>query len=318
MSVRAFLALAVVLASAADAAGQSREVLEFVGTSKGKPVQMTAALYLPEAATGRLPAMVIQHGSGGVSEAREHAYAREFVKMGVAAVVTDSFSPRGVKSTVTDQSAVSSLEMTRDALNALAAASKHPRIDGGRIGIVGFSKGGTVALQTALDRFTLRALPSGPRFALHVAMYPGCGSHHFNPATSGAPILMMMGDADTYTGVEACLALAERYRAAGAKVETRVFPGAKHGWDSGGAAYSIAKGENFRDCVFEQQADGGWIEKKSGVRTHGAGEKPIPGAIDSALAACRTYGVSGGPDPETRAASLTLVKQAMRAALRLD
>ena len=39
-----------------------------------------ATLLLPPASAGKVPAMVVSHGSGGVSEGREHWWARELVK----------------------------------------------------------------------------------------------------------------------------------------------------------------------------------------------------------------------------------------------
>jgi len=53
-----------------------------------------ATLLLPPASAGKVPAMVVSHGSGGVSEGREHWWARELVKQGIAATVVDSFTPR--------------------------------------------------------------------------------------------------------------------------------------------------------------------------------------------------------------------------------
>ena len=45
---------------------------------RGKPVTVTGELLLPPG-TGRVPAMVIHHGSGGVSAEREGRYAREML-----------------------------------------------------------------------------------------------------------------------------------------------------------------------------------------------------------------------------------------------
>ena len=73
-------------------------------TTRGKQAIVTAQVFLPSKRDGKVPAMIIMHGSGGVREKREVAYAREFNAMGVAAVVIDSFSPRGIASTVRDQS----------------------------------------------------------------------------------------------------------------------------------------------------------------------------------------------------------------------
>ena len=51
--------------------------------------------------------MIVHHGSGGITDARERRYARELVKMGVAALVLNSVKGRGVASTVSNQAAVS-------------------------------------------------------------------------------------------------------------------------------------------------------------------------------------------------------------------
>ena len=258
--------------------------------------------------------MIIHHGSGGVTEGREHRYAREIVAMGVAAAVIDSFKPRGIQSTVSDQGSVSSLEMAADAFAVLGVLAKHPRIDGSKVGIVGFSKGGTVALMTAHERHAVRMLPQGPRFALHVPVYPACNSHDYKPKTTGAPILMLIGAADTYAGVKPCTEYADKLKAEGAKVTVKIFPGAAHGFDSD-KAYSIAKGENWSRCVFEQQADRSWKEQVSGLLTSDAKGQQIAAAHQAALAKCRTLGVSGGPNPVAKAAAMSDLKAAIRASL---
>lgn len=290
-------------------AEQTSEPIRLARQHRGVAVEVTATLVLP-AGTGRVPAIVIHHGSGGVSEAREWHYARELVKLGVAALVIDSFTARGVRSTVRDQSTVTVLDMTGDAFAALARLAQHPRIDAERIGIVGFSKGGTVAVQTALARRAARALPEGPRFALHVAFYPGCSSHDYQPRTTGAPVIMLLGAEDTYVGVAPCTEYADKIRAAGSSVEVTIYPGAKHGFD-GVRDYSNARGENWSGCLFEEHADGSWRERRSGEVTFANGRRVEEGRR-AALAGCRTYGVTGGPDPAARAAAMSALTAAVR------
>jgi dienelactone hydrolase len=153
---------------------QQSETISFESRQKGQPVQVTAVVTWP-ARQGPVPALVIHHGSGGVSDAREGRYAREAAAMGVAGVVIDSFGPRGVRSTVQDQSAVTSQDFNLDALAALKALGASPRVDRSRIGIVGFSKGGTSALMAAHERQIAAAgVPAGLRYALHVPFYPAC------------------------------------------------------------------------------------------------------------------------------------------------
>jgi dienelactone hydrolase len=304
--------LVLILCCVAGSAGaQQKETISFESRQKGQPVQVTATIYWP-AAQGPVPALVIHHGSGGVSDAREGRYAREMVAMGVAAVVIDSFKPRGVTSTVTDQSAVTAQDFNLDALAALKALGNNSRINRAKIGITGFSKGGTSALMAAHENQVAAAgVPAGLRYALHVPFYPSCAAQYYRPKTTGAPIFMMLGATDTYVGHEPCETYAAALRAEGARVEVRVFPNASHGFD-GGAPYSVPQGENYSQCVFQQQADGSWKERKSSVTTIGTDGKPIQGAAAKALAACRTLGVSGGGNDAAAKQSMELLKGYVR------
>jgi dienelactone hydrolase len=301
----------IVLLAAADAAAEQTETISFESRQKGRPVQITATIYWP-AAQGPVPALVIHHGSGGVSDAREGRYAREMVAMGVAAVVIDSFKPRGVTSTVADQSAVTSQDFNLDAYNVLKALGGNSRINRSKIGITGFSKGGTSTLMAAHERQMAEAgVPAGLRYALHVPFYPACVTQYYRPQTTGAPIYMLLGGADSYVGFEPCQTYAEALRATGANVQVTVFPGAMHGFD-GGRPWFDPKGENYAQCVFQQQANGAWVERKSGTMIIGEGNKPIAGAQAKAFEACRTLGVSGGGNDAAAKQSMDMLKGYVR------
>lgn len=297
--MRLALAALALLPLGGGAAAQQRETMSFPGVQKGQPVQATAEIHWP-ARQGPVPAMVIHHGSGGIGE-RESRYARELTAMGVAAVVIDSFRPRGVSSTVQDQSAVTGQDFNRDALEALKALGANPRIDRGRIGIMGFSKGGTSSLMAAHETLIAAAgVPAGLRYALHVPFYPSCGTQYLRPQMTRAPVYMLLGGNDTYVGVEPCQTYAQALQAAGGNIQVTIYPGAMHGFD-GGAAYFVARGENYAKCVTQQQPDRSWVERASGVKVVDSDGKPVPGAYSRALAVCRSYGVSGGgSDAATR------------------
>jgi dienelactone hydrolase len=309
------LAALALLATAGAAEAQQRQTIDFEGRQKGQPVRVTAEIHWP-AAQGVVPAMVIHHGSGGITDQREGRYARELAAMGVAAVVIDSFRPRGVTSTVEDQSAVSGADFNLDALAALKALGANGRIDRNRIGIMGFSKGGTSALMAAhLNQLAAAGVPADLRYALHVPFYPSCSTQYYRPRTTGQPIHLLLGGSDTYVGVEPCTTYTEALRANGAQIDVKVYPGAGHGFD-GGRAYSTPRGENYSQCVFQQQPDGSFVERKSGVMTNTADGKPVPDALAKALAACRTLGVSGGFQDAAAAQSLVDLKSYMRHSLQ--
>jgi dienelactone hydrolase len=307
MSVaRSLLALLLASVCSPALAQAKSEQLSFPQDYRGKPITVRGELFLPPGAD-KVPALLIHHGSGGVSEARELRYAREIVKMGVATFVIDSFKPRGVTSTVKDQSTVTANDMLADEFAALRALASHARIDGKRVGVMGFSKGGTAALLAAHEGRAARALPEGQRFALHVPFYPSCITQHYKPKSTGAPIYMLLGGADTYAGYRPCEDYAAALKAEGARVEVTTYPGAKHGFDST-QAYDLPEGENYSRCLFNQQPDGSWKERTSGITTVDAKGQRLEEANKKALAACRTLGVSGGPDPEAKAKAMAALK----------
>src|SRR5262245_6454327 len=67
------------------------------GETKGRPVTIAGELRIPEAATGRIPAVILLHGSNGMSD-KEFRWAQEFNNIGIAAFLVDSFSGRRISS----------------------------------------------------------------------------------------------------------------------------------------------------------------------------------------------------------------------------
>ncbi len=132
-------------------------------------VVVFGTLRLPREGSGRVPAMVIAHGSAGV-DAREAAWADRLTALGLVTFVVDSFTPRNVRETATDQGRLPTAATVADALAALRLLGTHPRIDPERIGVIGFSKGGQVALYTALEPFRRAVIADDRRFAAHGAL----------------------------------------------------------------------------------------------------------------------------------------------------
>lgn len=238
--------LAALLALLAPSAIAQQETIAFESRHRGRPIQVTATISWP-AGSAIVPAMVIQHGSAGINERREGRYARELTAMGVAAVQIDSFGPRGVRQTVTDQLAVDGAEFNLDAIEALKALAAHPRIDRARIGIMGFSKGGQVSLYTALEPFR-RAVAGNLRFATHVPLYPSCALPYVANDITRAPMLVLMGGADDYTPAAQCERYIAWFRGKGAPIRSIVYPGAPHGFDSPAAVRRMDNVQTARDC----------------------------------------------------------------------
>jgi dienelactone hydrolase len=211
---------------------------------------------------GRHPAMVLVHGFDGVSEAREGFWARELAKLGVATLVVESFSSRRAAASIDNQSRVSTAQGVRDAYAALGYLAQQPYVDSARIGIMGMSRGGSVALR-AVDK---RKHGGGPGFAAAVALYPGCVAQYRNPQP-GAPIQVLMGGRDDYSTVKHCDEYLARIRAAGGTAELHVYPEARHGFDgdtTNERVYFFAHVQNLSDCVLYIEDDGSTTYAKTG------------------------------------------------------
>jgi dienelactone hydrolase len=274
--------------------------------------------FFPTSPAEKIPAIIIVHGSGGVRPERELAYAREFQKLGVAAVVVDSFAPRGIKTTTSNQDPVSSYDMLVDAVATLKVIARHPAIDPARIGMIGFSKGGTVVVKAALQRYMNRLAGDEAGFALLVAMYPWCGDQplDFRPANS-APLYMLLGANDTYAGVEPCREFGKKFESQGGKLVLKVYPGAQHGWDTpGNTDWHVASGENLSKCRYDEIEPGKWIERGSKIVVT-LNNRPTPD-VRKARGRCMTHGVSGGYNANIRRQSMEAVRSAVRSEFHLN
>nr|WP_315426058.1 dienelactone hydrolase family protein [uncultured Albidiferax sp.] len=150
----------------------------------------------------------------------------------MATFVVSSFEPRGVKRTAEDQSLVPTSATLTDGLLALQLLASHPRIDATRIGVMGFSRGGSDALRSALEPLRKAVLKSDLKFALHITAYAGCNQVYWSPNTTRAPMLTLVGKDDDYVGAEPCGQLAQKYADAGNAIRTIAYPGAGHSWDA--------------------------------------------------------------------------------------
>jgi len=193
-------------------------------------VVVFGTLRLPPPSASRVPAMVIAHGSAGVDQ-REGWWADTLTGLGMATFMVDSFTPRGIGQTATDQSRLSTAANVADALAALRLLGTHPRIDPQRIGVIGFSKGGQVVLYTALEPFRRAVIDDDAHFAAHVALYPYCNDWYTAARVTGAPMLLLLGGRDDYTPADACRGYAEWFKSAGADPTVIVYPNAYHDFD---------------------------------------------------------------------------------------
>jgi dienelactone hydrolase len=290
--------LAPLLASAQGLPGSESVILRVDAES------VYAHLFRP-AAKGRAPAIVIVHGFGGVSDAREGFWARELAAFGVATLVVESFTARGVGSSIDDQSRVSTAQGLRDAYAALGYLAQQAFVDPRRIGVMGMSWGGTVALRAA-DR---RRQGDGPGFAASIPLYPGCVAQYRNPRP-GVPLLVLIGERDDYTGIGTCQDYVNRIRAAGGAAQLKLYPGAHHGFDGDAREAFRPQAQNYRDCVLYIEDDGSTTYGRTGEPLDTAQK-----AFELMRRDCMRSGATVGANARARTDALRDVKAFLKTTL---
>ena len=237
------------------------------GDKNGKTVTIAGELRFPQGAPGLLPAVILQHGSGGVSGGQE-LWAKTFNEMGIASFLVDSFSGRGLTSTSTNQALLGRLNMILDGYRAFDVLANNPRIDPARIAVMGFSRGGQAALYASLKRFQQSWNKAGAEFAAYVPFYPDCLTTFVSDTeVADRPIRIFHGAADDYNPAAACKAYAERLRAAGRDVQLTEYSDAHHGYDNplGSKTPRVAKGsQSVRACKLKEEPRGIIINAESG------------------------------------------------------
>lgn len=236
------------------------------GDKNGKPAVLAGELRIPKPGSERLPAVILVHGSGGLGASADR-WAQELNGIGVAVFILDSFTGRGITSTINDQSQLNSLAMMVDAYRALALLAEHPRIDPNRIAVMGFSKGAVAAVYSSNERFRKLYAPGAVQFAAHIGLYTPCNvTYRDDTKTTGKPIRLFHGIADDYVSIAPCRAYVERLKAAGADATLTEFPGAYHAYDNFTLAQPVKfpAGQTTRNCFLEERASGQIVNSKTG------------------------------------------------------
>lgn len=234
-------------------------------------VTLTGYLYRPQPQgaaqvdTTPRPAVVLMHGCSGLINPRTgrffalyQPWVRALNGWGYTALVVDSATPRGLGQTCSPPRAAGEMwrERPKDAYAGLAFLQAQPGIAADRIALMGWSQGGGAALIALNERTSVRASPAGQAalarlphdFRAAIAFYPGARSEPFQARTmraddtqgwtSQVPLLVLFGDADTWTELAPCAAFLDAARARGNSVELKVYSGAYHAFDAPSISYT--------------------------------------------------------------------------------
>ncbi len=248
--------LAMMLATFAHpAAAQQPERVAF--PSADGHTSLVGYLFVPAAPAARMPAVVMMHGRGGVYSSaakgryeaatisrRHRMWGALWAANGYVAVLVDSFGPRGYPagfprfsydSRPADVNEVSVRPL--DAYGALAWLRTRNDIAADRIGLHGWSNGGSAAL-AAMATGTGFAPSSLKGFSAALVFYPACRLRgRFDDGYQPyAAIRVFHGTADEEVSYRRCSSLVDRSRKQGGDIAITIYPGATHGFDDPGQA----------------------------------------------------------------------------------
>ncbi len=245
------LLLVHVVASATAEAGAVVERVVFeVNNPFERRAEVVGELRIPDSERERLPAVMIVNSTTG-SDGRGAFYAEALNQAGIATLEVDIFQGRGIPASL-----VHNMPHMFQSLRYLA---NHPRIDGGRVGVMGFSYGAQVSLLTSSDEMARTYSERTFRFAAHLALYPQCwvlrkrfeNDKLLKPSifveVTGLPVHILVGEKDDYGSLEGCRAFVASLSApAKPHYSLSVYEGATFAWDS-----------RFNSTVYEAEANRG-------------------------------------------------------------
>lgn len=221
-----------VLPAAASSAGTK---IDFSSLDTNHPVNVSGTLYLPENAPGPVPVVVMIHGTTGIDQ-RGELYRQPLLDAGIGIFEVD-FKTGIYRGPMDRPKPDTFLPM---AFAALKQLRKLPTVDPNRIGIMGFSLGGNIALRTAMESNVKQWMGGDKGFVTFVLFYPVC--NHFTKdfeksgsKLTGGPMIIFYGTEDSYGEGEAVpelkSLLATKYNF---QLSTVEYPGATHGFNRNG------------------------------------------------------------------------------------
>jgi dienelactone hydrolase len=196
------------------------------------------------------PAVVLMHGCSGLRNAEgrifanHRAWMRALFAKGYDVLTVDSAGSRGFGQTCTagPDRVTMYRDRPKDAYAALAYLQAQPWVQPDRIGLMGWSQGGAIALLSINDKSIGRPAALKADFVAAVAFYPGACSERLQSKpftqvepqhwTTSIPLLVLFGEADTWTLFAPCEAFISAAKARGNPVELKSYPSAVHGFDA--------------------------------------------------------------------------------------
>ena len=216
----------------------------------GEPIVLSGDLQFPRGA-GPFPMVILAHGCSGIGT-HITEWSSELRDWGYATFVLDSFHGRGLKEVCSSAFTLIGTQRIPDAYGALRILSTHPRVDAGRVALIGFSHGGILTLgastQWAKDTYAAAGQPS---FRAFLPFYPYCNTVYPGRERIAAPLRIHTGELDDWTPAAPCAQLVDAMRAAGHDATIDIYPRAHHAFDNPRlGVVHLPNADNAAPCFF--------------------------------------------------------------------
>lgn len=195
---------------------------------------------------GPHPAIVVMHGCGGIRPSTKNDWPKRLVSWGYVVLVVDSFTTRNIKNTCRSYLA----DRVFDAYGAMDFLSKYTFVDKQRIALMGFSAGGTSALEATKAHGNVQFMDQ--RFKAAVAYYPICRPR---AGDADVPTLILEGELDDWSPVEMCRQRVALQSREGQSIKLKTYPAAYHDFDSPEVAttqWAFGHREEYNEAAAKQ------------------------------------------------------------------
>lgn len=263
-SVRITLSILALAALSGCASLINHETLRFKGLET-TPKHFSGILTLPKENKESVPVVVLVHGSAGV-DSRYAFHRPALLDAGIGTFEVDFKT--NVFTSPSDRPPIATFQPW--AFGALKALRSHPRVDAKRIAIMGFSLGGHLSVSVASRKVVTRWLgPDQPGFTAHIGLYPACKllKEHFDvTGPTGAPILILSGEKDSWGDGETCKSFCDWLNEAQPSVVSlTMYPNVHHGFDREGSWKGYAPFAQNQTAILQWDAEAAHDSRKRAV-----------------------------------------------------
>jgi len=230
----------------------------------GDQVAVPGLLIPPPKAKRPFPVVVLISDSYAYNVSNTR-YVSELAARGIGAFVFDTYCPRGLRDVKGNQAALSGITTLSDAYRALRLLAQRSDVDDKKIGLAGWSRGGTMTILAADQRIRDQFSDNGLTFRAGVSVYGSCIQHLADKTPSPMRLLVQLGTRDGWATVDQCRPVLQKMSKSGFNVRVHEYD-ALHGWDiDQQGEFSLPSEIGFGKCDMIVDAKANIVEQTTGL-----------------------------------------------------